>query len=226
MTGSFDALIKEPLKTSRIIAYFDFDGTLTDRDTLLPFLIFCIGWLRFLWLLPRLIPIVLCYLCKITDNQETKQKTLKLVFKGWNHQKLEKAAHNFASSCLNKYLQPEIYAKLEWHRECGHQIAIVSANLAIYLRYFVKLHRIDHLIATEIEVVDEIVTGRLATKNCYGSQKTSRIAEYLQVAGLSFDYSYGYGNSRGDYEMLCYVNEPYYVLSGQLEEFKADNAKD
>lgn len=206
-------------KDCQIVAYFDFDGTLSSKDTLIPFLIYCVGIVKFIAYLPRLLPIVISYLFKIIDNQEAKQRTLTIVLKGWNEEDILIKAKNFATTHLNKYLIPETYAKLEWHREHKHRIILVSANLAIYLRFFAELHKIDHVIATEIEVVNGVVSGKLATPNCYAMQKVIRIKEYLESNGLNFDYAYGYGNSRGDHEMLLFVNEPYYVVSGEFEDY-------
>ena len=206
-------------KGCKIIAYFDFDGTLSNKDTLLPFLIYCIGYIKFLGYLPRIIPVILLYVFKVINNQEAKERTLIITLKGLDEDTLIQKAKNFATTHLNKYLLPENYAKLEWHREHGHQIALVSANLAVYLRFFAQLHKIDYVIATEIELKDKVVTGKLATPNCYGEQKVLRIKEYLNKMNLSFDYAYGYGNSRGDHEMLLYVNEPYYVVSGTFENY-------
>ncbi len=207
-------------KECKIIAYFDFDGTLSIKDTLVPFLIYCVGYLKFIFSLPRIIPIITLYGLKIVNNQEAKERTLTVLLKGRSHQEITEKAKSFAYTHLNKYLVPNIYAKLEWHREQGHEIALVSANLAIYLRYFAKLHLIDHVIATEIEFKDDQATGRLATPNCYGPEKVIRITEYQKQHKLCYDYSYGYGNSRGDYEMLKSVDEAHFVVDGEFEEFE------
>lgn len=206
-------------KNCRIIAYFDFDGTLSNKDTLIPFLIYCVGYLKFLTYLPRLLPIVLLYTCRIISNQEAKERTLTIVLKGFTEDRLTEKAKNFAVTHLNKYLVPEHYSKLEWHREHGHQIALVSANLAIYLRFFAELHKINYVIATEIEADNGLITGKLATPNCYGEQKVIRIKDYLLKQMLVFDYAYGYGNSRGDHEMLLFVDEPYYVTASGFEDY-------
>lgn len=203
----------------KIIAYFDFDGTLSNRDTLAPFFIYCVGYLKFVTCLPRLIPIMFKYGLKLINNEQAKQRTLGVLLKGWDKAVLEAKAKSFAYTHLNKYLEPNIYAKLEWHREQGHCLALVSANLATYLRHFAKLHLIDYVIATEIEFIDNKVTGRLATPNCYGAQKVIRIKEFLYQNNLDFDYSYGYGNSTGDHEMLQYVDEAHYVVDDEFVEY-------
>ncbi len=204
----------------KIVAYFDFDGTITTRDTLLPFLIFVVGKLRFLMITPRLIPILLKYLCKFIDNESAKQQTLELVLKNYSKNYLEVKARQFALTKLNNYVKPSVYAKIEWHREHSSKIIIVSANLAIYLRHWVNFHKLDDVIATEIEFdADNRCTGQLLTQNCYAKQKVLRIENYLVQTKQVFDYSFGYGNSRGDYEMLEYVNEPFYVVGELIKKW-------
>ena len=201
----------------KIVAYFDFDGTLSTKDTFIPFIIYCLGYWGFLRKVPQLLRVAGFYALKLIDNQEAKQRALTITLHNWPLVALEAKARAFAYSHLNKYLKAPIYAKLEWHREQGHRLVVVSANLAIYLRYFASLHQLDEVIATEIEQVEQRVSGKLATKNCYGYEKVLRIKDYLLKNNLNFEYSYAYGNSRGDHEMLDFVDEPYYVVGDEFE---------
>jgi HAD superfamily hydrolase (TIGR01490 family) len=212
-----DAVVMEHKVTEQdIVAYFDFDGTITYKDTLVPFVLYSTGFLKFLYKLPRALPAVVLYLLKQIDNETAKQRFITVMLRGMPKDKLDHIARNFAITRLDKYINPEIYNKLEYHKEHRHNIVIVSANLAIYLRYWAKKHHLVNVIATEIEFANGRVTGRLETKNCYGEQKTIRIKEYLKENNYSFAYSYGYGNSRGDYALLDYVDEGYWISDGSI----------
>ncbi len=205
---------KQCINPKHIVAYFDFDGTITNRDTFLPYLYYVVGFWTFFTKLYCLIPILLLYGFKVITNEEAKQKTLTVLLKGFSEDLLDKKARVFARKTLDSYIMPEVYTKLEYHLEHGHSIVLVSANLALYLNYWARRHNLDHVIATEIEFVNGICTGKLKTRNCYGPQKVLRIHEYLNTLSSKFCYSYGYGNSRGDYELLNFVDEGYFV-SGQ-----------
>ncbi len=207
---------KDILNSEQIVAYFDFDGTLTTRDTLIPFLLYTCGFGKFIKYLPLLFSWVVLYVCKLIDNEKLKERTLKVMIGGKSYGELDVVAKKFAKFKLNTYLEPEIYAKMEWHIEQGHKVYIVSANLELYLKYWIKQHQLSGIIATEIEFVDELCTGKLSTKNCYGPQKPLRVKQYLQQYGLNYKYSYGYGNSRGDYELLDMVDEGYFVHGDKL----------
>ena len=207
-------------KKKSIVAYFDFDGTLTYHDTLMPFFRYVVGNFTVLINLPYLLAIALRYLCKNLTNEQAKQLTLTRLLKGKSLKFIEHKAKNFAQTKLHKYINPVVYAKLEWHREHQSQIILVSANLAIYLRYWCQLHKIDGVIATEIEVVNGLVTGKLATRNCYAQEKVNRIQKFLSQHNLQFDYIFAYGNSAGDYQMLNMANEGYLIKGEYIGNWK------
>ena len=202
-----------------IVAYFDFDGTITTRDTLVPFILYVVGYSRFILKLPVILIIIVAYLLKIINNEEAKERFLILMIKGISRNYLEKKAREFALLKLDKYINTNIYNKLEYHAEHKHSIIIVSANLAIYLRYWVKKHYLSGVIATEIDFNNNLATGKLKTKNCYGVEKVHRIRSYLQDNSKIYAYSYGYGNSRGDHELLDFVDEPYYIVGNFINDW-------
>lgn len=210
----------------QIVAYFDFDGTLSDRDTLVPFLIYAVGIWRFLCCVPSLLPIVIRYGLRLINNETAKELTLQRVIAGMKSYVLEQKAKNFALTRLNKYLKPVVYSKLEWHREHGHTLVLVSANLGVYLRYWARLHKLDYVIATELDINERNrVTGCLQTRNCYGKEKVTRIKQFLADNHLSFSYSYAYGNSAGDYALFAYSNEPFYVSGDSVERWSHRNER-
>lgn len=202
-------------KSSNIVAYFDFDGTITTKDTLLPFLLHVCGYTRFILYLPFILPIILLYGLKVINNETAKEATLYLLLKGKKESFLEKKAKSFANS-LDKYIKPEVFARLEYHLEHHHQVIVVSANLGLYLRFWALRHKITEVIATELKFRRGRFTGFLATPNCYGAEKAKRIKQYL-LDKPHFAYSYAYGNSAGDNELLDFVDEAYYVRGTQLE---------
>lgn len=209
------------MDAKNIVVFFDFDGTITTKDTLLSFLRYTVGSWKLILNAPRLIFIVLQYFIKIIDNEEAKEKTLKLLIKGMKHNLLEHKAKNFALTRLHKYINPVAYAKLEYHREHKHYIILVSANLGIYLRYWAELHKLNGVIATELMVNSSgYMTGKLLTKNCYGPQKVIRVKDSLSGNSVAMDYSFGYGNSAGDYELLEFVDEPFWVDGDSIEPWR------
>src|SRR6185503_6724471 len=65
-----------------VVAAFDFDGTLTRRDTLLPFLARGLGWPRFLRALLLSGPWMAGYALKLVRNDVAKARLLKMALAG------------------------------------------------------------------------------------------------------------------------------------------------
>lgn len=193
------------------VAYFDFDGTITSRDTFIPFLIFTIGYFKFFILLPLSLCILILYIMKVIDNEKAKELMLQLTITNMSSDFIEKKAKNFANTHIDKYIKPEIFERVKYHYENGHIVIIASANLEVYLKYFIKRHDLHGVIATQIAFKNNRATGKLLSKNCYGAEKINRVNEYLNKNKLNFIYSYAYGNSRGDFELLNYANEGFWV---------------
>lgn len=203
---------KKPLlstsQTRPIVAVFDFDGTLTVKDSFLPFLQSTHG--RFYWL--RLIPHILTiiyYLLKIVSNHKIKQVLLPSFFKRRRQSDMESLGHNYAINDIPKLLNPLAIQKLKWHQSQGHQIIIISANLEIYLIPWAKLMNIDNVLATQLHFDEDIFTG-INGACCYGEEKVRRLQELL---GSTDNYClHVYGDSKGDKEMLDIADYPYYRI--------------
>ena len=61
----------------------------------------------------------------------------------------------------------------------------------------------SRVLTTQIEVdTNGIISGRFATKNCYGKEKVRRLLE-VEPARRSY-ILYAYGDSRGDKEMIAF----------------------
>jgi len=77
------------------------------------------------------------------------------------------------------------------------------------MRVLPQFLRIQDVICTECEVVDDRYTGRVG-KNCKGEEKVRRIQAWLEEQDLSIDKarSSGYGDSPSDAPMLLLTAAP------------------
>lgn len=208
-------------KSLPVIAAFDFDGTLTHRDTLIPFLRFTFGnWVvlrKLLVLLPRLAGFPLGFI----SRQEAKELILTSFLKGLSIEQVNQWGKEFAEKKLPSLLKKEIYEKLKWHKEQGHTCVLISANLTFYLEPWGKSEGLEAVLASELEIEEEVVTGKLKGKNCWGEEKVRRLEE---VFGPKEGYTlYAYGDSRGDQELLELADFPFH-LSHEIHS-KDSNAK-
>jgi len=200
-----------------VVAVFDFDGTLTRCDSMLPFLYWAVGRFRFWWGILVLSPMLLRYALRLVPNWRAKEAMLSCFFANWSEERLEKVGQRFAVQVLPQLLRTEALQRVRWHQEQHHHLVILSASLEAYLWPLGENMGFDQVISTQLEVQSGIVTGRILGKNCYGKEKVERLKAYL---GDLSDYClYAYGDSLGDRELLNVATYPYYRAFDQVSPF-------
>jgi len=184
------------LINSKKIAIFDFDGTLTKGDTLISFLVYCFGIWKVLIGLFFLSPFIISYLLKLYSNDLAKKRLLKYFFKNQSVDEIKKLAENFINTNLEKYLRKNVIKRLKWHQNKGHTTILISASIDIYIRLWGLKYKFDFIECTGLEKKNELYTGQILGKNCYGIEKVNRLNKLF---GKNFfdKEIYGYGDSDG-----------------------------
>ena len=188
-----------------VIAAFDFDGTLTRGDTLLPFLACGLGWPRFIWLLLRCSPWLLGFGFGLLTNHVAKQKLLCLAFKGKTIAEMDKWTERWFTHHFPSQLRDWTVMRLKAHQASGHCCVLVSASPDVYLKRAAKALGFDALLCTEMRVVDGMLTGQMQTLNCHGSEKATRLQQWCYARyqiDIKNNLSFAYGNCRSDDDML------------------------
>jgi phosphatidylglycerophosphatase C len=181
------------------LALFDFDGTITGKDSLPDFIQHAVGRAAYWSGLLRLSPILAAYTLKIIPNNIAKERLLAHFFAGWDAEHFQKIADQYALSRIDSIVRPEAVERMRRHQAQGDTVVVVSASMESWLQKWCELRQAD-LIATQLEIRAGKLTGRFATKNCYGIEKVNRIRERYNLAAYSSIHAYG--DSRGDKEML------------------------
>jgi len=189
------------------LALFDFDGTITVKDSLTDFIQFAVGKPNYYIGLLRLSPMLAAYTLKLIPNDIAKEKLIAHFFKDWDEKRFQKIAEQYSLGQLEKIIRPEAIKKIKWHRDQGHQIVVVSASMECWLSAWCGKNGIA-LISTRLEMIDGKLSGKFDTKNCHGAEKVNRVQEKYHLN--NFDYIYAYGDSRGDKELLELADELYY----------------
>ena len=189
------------------IAFFDFDGTITKADSTARFIRYLVGDSKFFIGIFFLLPFMFLYILNIISNNSIKQILITYFFKGKSIDEFKKHAEYFSLNMLKPLIRKKALKEIEWHKENGHDVVIVSASIDLWLRPWCIKNDVA-LISSMLEVNDNVITGKTRNKNCYGSEKVTRIKELYNLS--EYSYIYSYGNSRGDYEMLKIANESHY----------------
>ena len=192
---------------TRGLALFDFDGTITSKDSLLAFIRFAIGPVKYALTMVAFMPVILHYIYLKKNGAKAKQMLLSYLFKGRTRSNLLDTGAKFSSLVLPGLIRPEALEKLQIHQARQDRIVVISASLDLWLKPWCDEHGVE-LICTELAYMDGRFTGSFDKPNCNGQEKVARIRQYLNPE----DYSpvFAYGNSRGDLDMLSLANHRYY----------------
>ena len=183
---------------------FDFDGTLTTKDTLLEFIRFAKGTLAFGLGFLRYTHLLVLMKLGVYPNWKAKQKVFAHFFKGMSIDDFDALCQEFAASSKH-LLRPKGIEAINKAQSEGSEVLIVSASIDNWVQPFFANVKV---LGTQIEVVDGKLTGRFLTKNCYGQEKVNRI---LALYPNRQDYHLtAYGDSRGDKELLAWADESYF----------------
>jgi phosphatidylglycerophosphatase C len=192
---------------SQTIAFFDFDGTITTKDTLLEFIKFSHGRLRFYIGFSINSPWLIAFKLKLIPNQTAKERILSWFFRGSDYAAFQKKCDQFASDILPGLIRPKALEEIELLRQKNATIVVVSASPENWIRPWTGSISVK-LIATRLATKEETLTGRLLDRNCHGAEKVRRINEAYQLK----DYTsiYAYGDSSGDRPMLQLAHSAFY----------------
>ena len=191
----------------RRIVFFDFDGTITRKDSLLQFITFTHGKLSLiLWLL-KSIPHIVLYYIGAYPNWKLKRDMLAFFYKGKNEQDLIFEGESFWRKKGQSDIKGSALNQIKMHKENGEKVVVVSASLNYWLAPFCEEYGLE-LICTRLETEQGVITGNYLTPNCYGIEKVNRITTIYDLK--EYDQVVAYGDSRGDKEMLDLAHQAHY----------------
>ena len=98
--------------------------------------------------------------------------------------------------------------KIKMHREQGDTIVIITATNSFVTGPIAKAFAVDHLIATEPEIVDGQYTGKVSGTPCFQQGKITKLNEWLETSGKNLEGSYFYSDSHNDLPLLEQATHP------------------
>lgn len=185
---------------------FDFDGTLTHKDTMFEFLKF-VGGAKYAWLFLKYMPLFILVKLKLVDAEKVKKSFIGAFLKGKNRSFLKEKAQLFFEQNHQNLIRQEarnFLSQIDFKENDG---LLVTASLDIWVQPFADELGLK-LISTRAEFQDEKYTGEFVGKNCNGEEKVRRIRAFL--GDKTYDKTIAFGDTRGDKPMLRWANVAYY----------------
>ena len=196
----------------RVVAAFDFDGTISDRDTLVPFLVRAFGHARVLATFAALTHHAVAVGLGMATIDAFKVRVLHRLVAGEPVERL-RALGRVHAAALAPRLRPAALQRIAWHRAQGHLLVLVSSTLDLYLAQVAAGLGFDHVLCSRLESRRDAAgvarfTGRLDGADCTGAEKPRRLQALLgDPAAIELHV---YGDSAGDRELLAAADHAHY----------------
>lgn len=187
------------------IAAFDFDGTITTRDSFLIFMLF-LARKRFRFsMLAVIFPLMIYPFHK--NRGRLKGDILSVFWGGIDVDVAEDLSQRFVVDVMPNYIRHGAIEELHIHKMAGRHVCIVSASPEIYIKYWAKQHGVETVLATKLQIMDEKLTGPLDGQNCRKAEKVRRLQDHF---GMNTIIHSAYGDTDGDTEMLEAAQNAYF----------------
>lgn len=185
-------------------ALFDFDGTITTKDTLFDFIRFTYGKSGLVKCLLMNVWNLSLYAAKLRSNERAKEIMLATMIRGTDTVVFKEQCERYSMERVPQIIKEKTKEIIEKHRSAGETLFIVSASPENWIRPWAMKNGFTEVIATRLEEKNGVLTGKFASRNCYGVEKVNRLKEFF--TDREQVYLSAYGDSSGDKPMLNYAN--------------------
>ncbi|MCM1369079.1 MAG: haloacid dehalogenase-like hydrolase [Candidatus Amulumruptor caecigallinarius] len=202
------------------LVLFDFDGTLTVKDSFTAFIRHACGVRGLFRTLLLSAPAILAWKLGRISNSDAKKVMFRAAFKNYPANRFREMGVSFAEK-VRKMERKDIVCRMRGALEAGDEVAIVSASLEDWIRPWAESYGVRHVVATKADAEGTRLSGELSTPNCHGEEKVRRLIEEfpdLKQHRDRLDIT-AYGDSSGDNEMWALSNWPVRVNHGGLRDF-------
>jgi phosphatidylglycerophosphatase C len=184
---------------NRRLVLFDFDGTITSKDSFIELIKYYKGLSFFYCGIALLSPMLLLFKAKLIKNWKAKEIVFRFFFRNESYNVFMTKCSKFCKDIVPILVKPSAIERINTHLKNGDKVIIISASLEVQLIGWCQSMNLE-LIGTKIETRDGLITGKIEGKNCYGIEKVKRLKQYLDIS--QYNEIYAYGDSKGDLQML------------------------
>ncbi len=199
------------VKPGMVLVVFDLDGTISRRDTFVPFVF---GFLRRRpWRIPRLLlvlPALLAYLLGFSNRGALKGALLHHTMGGVNRAVVDSWSTRHAQRVGARGVYKDALAAIASHQKNGHYLVLMSASIDCYVqRISVALGFHETICTTVVWNRNNTLNGRLQGSNIRGEKKAQQLRQLL--SRLHPRESLAYGNNSADIEHMLLATRGVYV---------------
>ena len=105
-------------------------------------------------------------------------------------------------------LYPEARVLIDAHKRMGHTVVVASSATPPQIKATADDLGIRHIVSTEMEIKDGVITGALASPIRWGEGKAQGVREFAKANKIVLKNSYAYSNGAEDVPFLSTVGHP------------------
>ncbi len=126
-----------------------------------------------------------------------------------NDFKLLQAFHTeFMTTSIRPIMTKMGQGKINQHCKQGDTVVIITATNSFVTAPIANAFGVEHLIATELEIIDGQYTGNVSGTACFQQGKITKLKQWMQASNYNLDGSYFYSDSHNDLPLLEQVTHP------------------
>jgi putative phosphoserine phosphatase/1-acylglycerol-3-phosphate O-acyltransferase len=204
-TRDVDSLIADVYKASRgprIAAFVDYDGTLIEGYSVAEFYR---HRLKGMEIGPLELARTVLAAARGIDGEETFTELLEMSLQTWvgrTEEELMALGNKLFKGAIAGKLHSEMWRIVEAHRAMGHTVVLASSATRIQVEPMARALEAQHVICSELEFVDGIVTGRVRGAAPWGVGKARAVRELAAREDISLEHSFAYSNGDEDVPFL------------------------
>ncbi|WDE98051.1 HAD-IB family hydrolase [Lentisphaera profundi] len=150
------------------------------------------------------------YLNNCLDQDEFMDFQL-VEFKGKTFEEMLVLSREHFSEVVKNKIYPQAEKEIRQQMQEGKLLCLITATNSVIAYALKEYLGFDHMIASELEVIDNKYTGKASGTYCLGNGKVSLMKDFFAIHGGSLASSSYYGDSAADVVILEQVGHPFAV---------------
>jgi phosphatidylglycerophosphatase C len=190
------------------LVVFDLDGTITYRDTLLPYVVGYLARAHHSRLrMARVVPTLAAFLIGAADHGRVKSAFIRGTLGGATRAQLAAWTDEFVPWAISAGSSPAALGTLQDHRDAGDHLVLMSASTDLYVPQIGRALGFNEVICTGVAFASSgRLNGALTTPNRRGAEK-ARCFQALKQRHPGMQTT-AYGNAGSDLAHLVLADQP------------------
>ncbi|HEY0640965.1 MAG TPA: HAD-IB family hydrolase [Pseudonocardiaceae bacterium] len=214
-----DELVEEVLAGPagpRVGAFFDYDGTVIDGYSVTAF---AVDRVRRLNLTPGEAARTLLVGLRGIGDPDAFTTFVTDSLRSWagrSEDELEELGERLFTRWIAGSLYPQAWELVKAHQRMGHTVVLASSATRFQVAPMARELGVEHVLCTELEAENGILTGRITGPVPYGVGKADAVRAFAAAHGVDLATSYAYSNGDEDVPFLQAAGRPRALNPGRL----------